>query len=353
MASVILPPQLLEFLAQKTPAVCLQCFGGGGDLTLELVAERDFDSMVGVLQLFQVSLYHVADAESLCGVVLGTIDDVPEELRKQVNESRRGPGDQVLIFKAANGQPYYCIAGGLEFSFRPWFDLALTERVRRFNAERGYAAREAVRTHFAASASELLGKEIVCLRCLHRFLYRKEFMDCPSCDFPASPFFVTPEGLLRYFLAGFYEKSGCKPLQWKTGTVECYRLNVYSYWGDHRIIEVERTQASVRLIAKEWCVQEMRWLETADRALSPAEWRRFSRLVQQAPFWELPPEGGHFGMDGAHYVLEGMREGCYHYVRRWSPQPSIDQENFWFPCEYLHELAAQQAQDAGPNAAVK
>jgi hypothetical protein len=346
MASVILPPQLLKFLAQKTPQVCSRSYFGG-DLTLELVAERDFDSMVGVLRLSQVSLYHVADAESLCGVVLGTIDDVPEELRKEVDESRGRAGGQVLIFEAANGQPYYCIAGGLEFSLRPWFDLALTERVRRLNAERGYPASEAVRSHFAASASELLGKEIVCLRCLHRFLYRKEFMDCPSCSFPASPFFVTPEGLLRYFLGQvLYEKSGCEPLQRKTGAVECYRLNLYSYWLDHRIIEVERTPASVRLMAKAWCWQEGRWVETADRALSPAEWRRFSRLVQLAPFWELPPEGGHHGMDGADYILEGMREGCYHYVRRWSPDPSADQENFWFACEYLHELATQQAQDA-------
>ena len=101
----------------------------------------------------------------------------------------------------------------------------------------------------------------------------------------------------------------------------------------------------MRLLAKAWRGQEGKWVETVDRALSPAEWRRFSRLVQMAPFWELPPAGGHFGMDGAHYVLEGMREGCYHYVRRWSPDPSIDQENFWFPCEYLYELATQ-AQDA-------
>jgi len=39
----------------------------------------------------------------------------------------------------------------------------------------------------------------------------------------------------------------------------------------------------------------------------------------QAHFWELPPRNGPGGVDGAQWVLEGVENGRYHVVDRWSP----------------------------------
>jgi hypothetical protein len=316
-------------------------------MELELVAERELDSMVGVLRLRSVSRYDVENAEALCGVLEGTVHDLPDDQQKAIERSTDGKGGRVFIFESPDGLRFTCVANGLEFSLRPWFDAALTERVRRLNAEQGYSAREAVRSHFADSAAELLGKEVVCWCCLRRFRFEKQFAECPSCGSTTSP--CSPEQLLQAFFHSrlgteLYEQSGCGLLQNNDRSPECYRLIVYSYWLNHRIIEVERTPVAAHLVAKAWNWQEKRWAKTADRGLSPSEWRRFSEFIHMAPFWELPPQGGHYRSDGADYVLEGVREGWYHYVKRWCPVPSTDQENFSFACECLLEMPALEGE---------
>ncbi len=55
------------------------------------------------------------------------------------------------------------------------------------------------------------------------------------------------------------------------------------------------------------------------RSLTKSEWDEFARRVAQACFWRLPMEDGIEGNDGASWILEGYRQGCYHAVNRWSP----------------------------------
>jgi hypothetical protein len=346
MTRETLPPSLLDFLNQKKPRVWSRSYCAG-DLELELVAERELDSLVGVLRLRGVSLYEVENAEALCGVLDGTLHDLTDDQRTAIAGSTGPDGGHVFIFESPEGRRFTCVATGLEFYLRPWFDSALTERVQRLSAGQSYSPGEAVRSHIAGSAAELLGKEVVCWQCLRRFPFEKEFAECPGCGSSASP--CSPERLLRSFLHAhvgeeLYERSGCGLLQDNHGAAESYRLIVYSYWLSHRIVEVKRMPLAVRLVAKAWNWQEKKWVETADQGLSPAEWRRFSQLTHLAPFWELPPHGGHYGFDGADYVLEGMRQGCYHFVRRWCPEPSADQENFSFACECLLEMAARETE---------
>lgn len=57
-----------------------------------------------------------------------------------------------------------------------------------------------------------------------------------------------------------------------------------------------------------------------ERDLSPAEARRFVRLLDEAAFWEMPSFEKSAGLDGSQAVLEGVREGRYHVVDRWSPR---------------------------------
>src|SRR5262245_10949440 len=98
MTPVTLPTSLLEFLTEKKPRIWSRLYGGH-DLELELVAERELDSMVGVLRLRGVSRYDVENAEALCGVLEGTVDDLPRDQQKAMDGSSDGNGGSVFIFE--------------------------------------------------------------------------------------------------------------------------------------------------------------------------------------------------------------------------------------------------------------
>jgi len=58
--------------------------------------------------------------------------------------------------------------------------------------------------------------------------------------------------------------------------------------------------------------------------LDDADMEKFAELLTAARFWELPtdpPPDGTEGADGAQWVLEGLENGRYHVVDRWSPRP--------------------------------
>ena len=46
----------------------------------------------------------------------------------------------------------------------------------------------------------------------------------------------------------------------------------------------------------------------------------FQEGIERARFWELPGPDTNLGLDGAQWVLEGVREGRYHVMDRWSPE---------------------------------
>ena len=46
----------------------------------------------------------------------------------------------------------------------------------------------------------------------------------------------------------------------------------------------------------------------------------FLSKLQSLNFWELPTSEKGLGCDGAQWILEGVRDGKYHLVDRWSPK---------------------------------
>jgi hypothetical protein len=46
----------------------------------------------------------------------------------------------------------------------------------------------------------------------------------------------------------------------------------------------------------------------------------FKGRVDQAGFWQLGPAGNIEGEDGSQWIIEGIKEGHYHLVDRWSPK---------------------------------
>jgi len=63
--------------------------------------------------------------------------------------------------------------------------------------------------------------------------------------------------------------------------------------------------------------------------------QRFQDLLQKTTFWTLPTEGPIGGLDGAEWILEGVRSGDYHVVERWSPK----KDDYASLCLYLLQLS--------------
>ena len=63
-------------------------------------------------------------------------------------------------------------------------------------------------------------------------------------------------------------------------------------------------------------------IETRTRKLNREQTRGFLDLVEEVKFWSLPtnPATNVIGLDGAQWVLEGVRDNQYHVVDRWSPE---------------------------------
>jgi hypothetical protein len=61
-------------------------------------------------------------------------------------------------------------------------------------------------------------------------------------------------------------------------------------------------------------------LETDDTVpVTPEEIARFSTALAKADFWNMQPDEPSRGLDGAEWILEGVRDGKYHMVVRWCP----------------------------------
>lgn len=77
--------------------------------------------------------------------------------------------------------------------------------------------------------------------------------------------------------------------------------------------------------------------KTIHRDLTDEEWNELDRRLCACSFWQLPAtDPGHCGLDGETWTLDGVREGRYHSVIRWS---SWIGESFGSACTYFAILA--------------
>ena len=89
-------------------------------------------------------------------------------------------------------------------------------------------------------------------------------------------------------------------------------------------VSVFRAGGSYSLTVKQLYVEDGRPpdqpIVNQTRALTPDEWMTFIELLERACFWGMPSISTEpLSEDGAWWVLEGVREGRYHIVRRQSP----------------------------------
>lgn len=61
-------------------------------------------------------------------------------------------------------------------------------------------------------------------------------------------------------------------------------------------------------------------LKNKSRRLSDAEWLTFTRKLEESCFWKVASQDMNTrGLDGAEWVLEGLKLGRYHVADVWSP----------------------------------
>lgn len=110
-------------------------------------------------------------------------------------------------------------------------------------------------------------------------------------------------------------------------------------------IRVERTNGEISLFAKEdrgaGGYEPRGIIKDYKRQITEDEWCKFLSLVDESDYWRLGEEES-AGFDGARWVLEGVKEGRYHLVDRWTPQSGKYRE----ACLYLLKLSELKVEEA-------
>jgi hypothetical protein len=121
----------------------------------------------------------------------------------------------------------------------------------------------------------------------------------------------------------FYLKHTKEPSLQKQGDgkIEAYRFTMYSYWGGGHYVRITRKSESYFLnIGKMISSGKIpKWIET-EKTISLKEWNNLRSLINNASFESLSSTDEVFGFDGSDIILEGVKEGAYHYVKRWAPE---------------------------------
>lgn len=58
-----------------------------------------------------------------------------------------------------------------------------------------------------------------------------------------------------------------------------------------------------------------------EKHLTKTQVDKLLNILNSMPFWTAPSLDDKHGMDGARWILEGVSDGLYHVVDRWSPEP--------------------------------
>jgi hypothetical protein len=80
-------------------------------------------------------------------------------------------------------------------------------------------------------------------------------------------------------------------------------------------------------------------LHVIQRPISRSEWDEFRATIDACAFWSMPTEASKCGLDGDHLYLDGVLEGRYHSVHRWSP----DDDAFYAMFACIQRLANIQS----------
>ncbi len=109
------------------------------------------------------------------------------------------------------------------------------------------------------------------------------------------------------------------------GKDEIYRFLWLRTFHHPVVVTIERTGANYTLSSKEsdgaGGYEPGKIIETHMRPLSSGEWCLLRDALATSDFWNMSVVDEKLGgLDGSEWILEGIRNGRYHAVKRWSPE---------------------------------
>jgi hypothetical protein len=66
------------------------------------------------------------------------------------------------------------------------------------------------------------------------------------------------------------------------------------------------------------------------KILSGSQVNSLIKAMDRLGFWSIPETGGDSGLDGDTVIIEGVRNGVYHVVKRWEPQDNVFDMSVFF-----------------------
>lgn len=126
-------------------------------------------------------------------------------------------------------------------------------------------------------------------------------------------------------------------------SAEIYRFLWLRTFHHPIFVRIERRRNDIRLFTKELGgaggYEPGKILRSSDYFIREEDFRSFLDLLEKADYWNLPTDNREAGNDGAEWILEGVRNGRYHFVERWNPESGAYRE----ACLYLLKLSGVDA----------
>jgi hypothetical protein len=142
--------------------------------------------------------------------------------------------------------------------------------------------------------------------------------------FPPQAFTPDPRNILIRWYSNELYSLGEKPLSdYAANTnAEVYRLTILPTWGNAITFRIERKgdlySLSARRVDGEAGYDPGKLIETKGVVLNPDDSKALEALIQKLGFFKLPTDDQVRGFDGDESVMEGVLNGEYHVIDRWT-----------------------------------
>ncbi len=122
--------------------------------------------------------------------------------------------------------------------------------------------------------------------------------------------------------------------------IEIYRYTNLGTWSNPYVYRIEKCDSIVRITKKRTNgyggYESGSLVDNETKVINYEKWKSLINKIDSISFWELETHGER-GLDGAEWVLEGYKEGKYHFITRWSPD-SYGDKKFVETCQYFEKI---------------
>ncbi|PKL80152.1 MAG: hypothetical protein CVV25_05405 [Ignavibacteriae bacterium HGW-Ignavibacteriae-4] len=153
------------------------------------------------------------------------------------------------------------------------------------------------------------------------------------------------EGMLDTFSNEWYSKhlnSLKEPVLFnQKKSIEIYRYTNLFTWGNPFTYRIVKTDSTITITKKitdgQGGYQTGKLKINQTKKVALVEWNTFLNNMNNLEFWNKPTHVNCKGVDGAQWILEGYKDGEYHFLNRWSPE-HCDNSQFVNICNSFEEL---------------